>query len=142
MNDMATKQLTSFLGRGWAFPPRFDRDRAGVSMVSDEDDIRQSLVILLGTAVGERILEPTYGCQLHRFVFEPVDTTLRTQIEEYVRDAILYHEPRVVLERVQVTGDQNEGRLDITVDYRIPTINRRSNLVYPFYLEEASEGRP
>ena len=105
-------------------------------MAENEDDVRQSLHILLSTAVGERILEPKYGCNLRRFLFEPLDTTLRTYIKDVVRDAILYFEPRVVLERVSVEALSGEGQLIIGVEYQIPATNTRTNLVFPFYLRE------
>lgn len=132
---MATEQ-TSFLGRGWSFPPGFDRTTGKIEMATDEEDVRQSLHILLSTSIGERILEPRYGCNLSRFLFEPLDTSLRTYIKDVVRDAILYFEPRVVLERVQVKAESSEGRLIIDVEYRIPATNTRTNLVFPFYLGE------
>ena len=130
----------SFLGRGWSFPPNFDKSRGGVTLVSDEEDIKQSLAILLSTRFGERLLEPRYGCNLDRFQFEPLDTTLRTYIKDLVQDAILYFEPRVALEAVNLTTVPDEGRLDIEVSNFIPTTNNRDNLVFPFYLNEPTDG--
>jgi phage baseplate assembly protein W len=125
-----------FLGRGWSFPPAFDPN-TGVCMSTGERDIRESLQILLSTAVGERLLEPGYGCDLHRYVYEPLSASLQAEIEELVRSAILYYEPRIVLERVVVTAVAIEGRLDLHLNYRIPATNTRHNLVFPYYLREA-----
>lgn len=133
-------ERTSFLGRGWSFPPGFNRTTGRVEMSQDEEDVRQSLRILLSTTIGERILEPRYGCNLVRFLFEPLDTTLATYIKHLVRDAILYFEPRVVLEHVRTEVDSEEGRLIINLDYRIPATNTRTNLVFPFYLGEGTAG--
>ncbi|SDE09466.1 GPW/gp25 family protein [Kordiimonas lacus] len=124
----------TFFGRGWAFPPTFDRGRGGAEMVEKETDIRQSLHILLTTRVGERLLEPLYGCDLTRFLFEPIDTTLKTYMREVIRDAILYFEPRIKLKDIQLYAVPNEGRIDIELDYLIPTVNSRFNFVFPFYL--------
>ena len=132
----------SFLGRGWAFPPAFDRHSGETAMAEDETDIRQSLQILLSTQVGERILQPRYGCDLRRYVFEPLDATLKTYLFELVRDAILYFEPRIVAESIELETDALEGRLDIIVHYHIPSTNTRNNLVYPFYLDQAAGRAP
>jgi phage baseplate assembly protein W len=124
-----------FFGRGWGFPPAFDPN-IGVCMSSGERDIRESLQILLSTAVGERLLDPSYGCDLHRYVFEPLSASLEAEIYALVRSAILYYEPRIVLERVDVIG-VDQGRLELHLHYRIPATNTRHNLVFPYYLQEA-----
>lgn len=129
----------AFLGTGWAFPPTFDSFDHNVQMVSGETDIRESLWILFSTMIGERIMLPEYGSSLWRRVFQAINTTLLTQIQEDLRQAILQWEPRIEVERIEV-ADQNpiEGRLEIRVDYLIRTTNTRSNLVYPFYLNEGT----
>lgn len=132
----------SILGRGWGFPPTFDKAGATVRLVDEEEDVRQSLEILLSTRIGERLMQPRFGCNLDRFQFEPLDTTVRTYIKELVRDAILYFEPRVILESVTLTTVPDEGLLNIEVWYRIPATNSRNNLVYPFYIDEASNPAP
>ncbi len=130
---MATQNGT-FFGRGWAFPPQFDKASNSVQTVEKETDIKQSLIILLTTRVGERLLEPLYGCDLTRFLFEPIDTTLKTYMREVIRDAILYFEPRIKLIDIELHVLPNEGRIDIELDYLIPSVNSRTNLVFPFYL--------
>src|SRR4051812_749137 len=92
----------SFLGRGWSFPPTFDRAARGVQMLEQEADIASSLQILLSTARGERTMVPQYGCNLDEFVFEPLDTRMRTLLADKIESAILYHEPRIDLEQVLV----------------------------------------
>jgi phage baseplate assembly protein W len=129
----------SFLGTGWDFPPAFDRGPDGVRMVSDEDDIRSSLRILLSTTVGERRMQPKYGCNLQKLVFEPVDTTLTTSIKDLIRTAILYFEPRIILDNVVLVPIVLEGRIDIHVTYTVATTNTRYNFVYPFYRVEGTE---
>ena len=95
---------TSFLGSGWSFPPEFSRKRPGVVMVADETDIKQSLQILLSTALGERIMQPKYGCNLDDLLFEPLNTTVRTYIRGLVKQAILIYEPRISLNDVFIVG--------------------------------------
>ena len=129
----------SFLGRGWSFPPEFGPNGAEVAMVAGEEDIAQSLAILFGTALGERVMRETYGCDLSRYMFEEVDQSLLTSISGAVSDAILYHEPRIRLDGVDVSeSDQTEGLILIAVRYAVRASNTRFNMVYPFYLTEAA----
>jgi phage baseplate assembly protein W len=130
----------SFLGVGWGFPPEFTRGARSVKMIADEEDIRSSLEILLSTSVGERVMQPTYGCDLRRLLFEPLDTTLKAYVQDLIETAILYHEPRIRLHSVTLATTPEEGRLDITLDYTIMTTNSRYNYVYPFYKDEGAAG--
>ncbi len=130
---------SSFLGTGWSFPPTFDRGAKSVRMISDEEDIRSSLEILLSTQVGERVMQPKYGCNLDRLVFEPLDTSLQAYMKDLIRTAILYFEPRIILDDVKLEPFPLEGRIDIQIDYTVAATNTRSNFVFPFYKEEGSE---
>lgn len=131
-----------FLGRGWSFPPAFDAATAEVRMVEAETDIRQSLGILFSTLPGERIMQPRYGCALHTMVFEGVNDTLVTQLETLLADAILYYEPRIRLEAINISREsQLDGLLLISLDYTVIQTNTRSNMVYPFYLLEGTNVR-
>ncbi len=131
----------SFLGRGWAFPPSFSKTTGTVALVSDEEDIRQSLHILLSTSLGERVMQPDYGCNLDDYVFEGLNSTTIGYIKERVANSILYYEPRIVVEKIEVTSagsaDNLEGRFLIDLTYSIPGTNSRFNYVYDFYKNEA-----
>jgi len=128
---------TSFLGKGWSFPPTFDNPGAGVQMLRGEDDIQSSLQVLLSTRLGERVMQPTFGCNLDVMLFELLDTTLKTEIRNLVERAILYFEPRIDLEKVDIDAQNDlNGVILITVNYIIRSTNTRGNLVYPFYLSE------
>ena len=129
----------SFLGSGWSFPPMFSRTAKELILTSDEEDIKKSLEILLSTTIGERFLQPLYGCNLEQYVFEPLNATISTEIRLTVKNAIELFEPRLKLLAVKLdAGFINEGRVDIAVEYEIITTNTRHNLVYPFYLNEAN----
>lgn len=129
----------SFLGTGWSFPPTFSRYTYSVEMVRDERDIRESLWILFSTALGERIMLPNYGSDLWGMVFQSVTTTFKTKLAETIRDAILYWEARISVDEISVQPDATtDGLVLITVNYTIRKTNVRSNLVYPFYLQEAT----
>jgi len=129
-----------FLGRGWGFPPNFTRSGKRALMVSGEEEIRQALRILFGTAPGERVMHPTYGCGLKRLVFEGMSAATLAEVKAVVERAVLFHEPRVILHEVSVAvADPTGGRLAITLDYTIRSTNTRSNMVYPFYLLEGTD---
>ncbi|EOR94501.1 GPW/gp25 family protein [Arcticibacter svalbardensis MN12-7] len=129
----------SFLGRGWSFPPTFSKKTNEVLMTSDEEDINKSLEILLSTTIGERFLQPLYGCNLENYVFEAMSASTETQIKITVKNAILMFEPRIKLLVVTLLDDFiTEGRIDISVNYEVINTNTRYNLVYPFYLNEAN----
>lgn len=134
------KEEKSFLGRGWAFPPGFSLATKTTLLVSEEEDIQQSLTILLSTRLGERIMQPQYGCNLHTVVFEKADKSTITYLRDAIESAILYHEPRIkVIEiRVGAEPDQKE-RIFIDIIYLVRATNTRSNLVYPFSLTEATD---
>lgn len=128
----------SFLGTGWAFPPRFTKEY-GVEMVSQEEDIAQSLIILLSTTPGERLFRFDYGCNIRQWVFEEMNLSNETLIIESIEQAILFFEPRIDVEHIALdTKDELEGILWIMIDYRIRETNSRSNMVYPYYFKEGT----
>lgn len=139
MMDKAT--ANSFLGTGWSFPPEFNKDSRNVAMVSSVEDIEQSLNILLSTTLGERVMQPKYGCDLSSYVFEALNSSVIGYIKDRVKNAILYYEPRIIADKIDVTGDGSfdliEGRFIISIEYTIPETNSRFNYVYDYYKNEA-----
>jgi len=134
---MAENSNPDFLGTGWSFPPTFSKAEQGVQMVSAEEDIQQSLEILLSTRPGERVMHPEYGCNLDIMLFEPLTTTLITYVSDMIRTSILYFEPRIDLLKVDINAQQaTEGLILIEIHYIIRSTNSRYNYVYPFYLPE------
>jgi len=131
----------SFLGKGWAFPPAFNIATGTVEMVRDEEDIRQSLYILLSTSLGERVMQPDYGCNLNDYVFDGLSSSTIGYIKERVANSILYYEPRIVVDKIEVTSagssDNLEGNFLIDISYSVPGTNSRFNYVYNFYKNEA-----
>lgn len=127
----------NFLGQGWAFPPEFHAGITPTEMVSADDDIRQSLSILLSTRKGERIMRPDFGCDLHELVFRNMGLTSRTQLTEAIEKAVLYNEPRITLNEILLdTSEEPNGILRITLNYTVRMTNTRTNMVYPYYYEE------
>lgn len=123
-----------FLGTGWSFPPAFDRDLAAVAMTSGVLDIERSLEIIFSTTLGERVMNPTFGCALDGMIFEPMTTGNVAYLENLLKTAILYHEPRIDADEIDVRPDDLAGTLWLSVSYTVRTTNSRFNFVYPFYL--------
>ena len=125
-----------FLGVGWTYSVRTKLDR-NIAMSQFEDDIREAILIILGTAKGERVMRPDFGCGIHDLVFAPINTATITLVQNSVREALTVYEPRIELMRVEVLSDRaDEGKLLVDMDYRVRSTNNRFNLVYPFYLKE------
>jgi len=129
-----------FIGKGWSFPPEFNKIENEVVMTTDIEEINNSLRILFSTALGERVMFSGFGCDLQEFLFGDIDLTLKTQIKDLVREAIILYEPRIDILFIDVDqGDDLQGELLIQVDYQIRNTNTRSNLVFPFYKGEATQ---
>ncbi|MEM9835008.1 MAG: GPW/gp25 family protein [Bacteroidota bacterium] len=132
----------NFLGTGWSFPPTFLRPVRGVAMTSGEEDIQRSLEVLLATALGERVMEPGYGSNMEDLVFESMDTGTQTLLFDRIETAILYHESRIEVEKIELdTSRLTEGVMLVIISYRVRSTNSRYNYVYPFYQTEGSEIR-
>lgn len=133
------RTTSSFLGTGWGFPPSFSAGGAEVELVSGAQDIHQSLHILLSTRLGERPMQESYGCNLDDVVFKAIDHMLVSRISALISDAVVRHEPRVELQDIDVSQDPDDaGVLRIRLAYRVLATNSRYNMVFPFYLNEAS----
>ena len=129
----------SFLGTGWSFPPEFDGTTQEVRTVTAEEDIKQSLYILFSTTPGERVMQPSYGCNLRAMVFEHMTASVETAIKDTIEKAVLFFEPRIDLDFVDLdTSEIEQGILNILVGYTVRETNARSNMVYPFYLQEGT----
>ncbi len=132
MADMQNDK--AFLGVGWAFPIQVDAE-GEIALASFEEDIRQSILIIAGTALGERVMRPDFGAGLQRLVFEPVSAATMALVKHQVETALIDWEPRIDLSEVLVTAP-TPGQLLIEVLYRVRATNTFYNLVFPFYLME------
>ena len=129
----------SFLGRGWSFPVSFSLESKQVSLSQDEQDIKESLIILLNTTLGERVMRPDYGANMEDLLFEALNVTTANMIANRIKQAILYHEPRIKTEDIDLRPDYEEGRIEVLVSYLIIATNNRRNLVYPYLFTEATD---
>jgi len=125
-----------FLGTGWGFPVDTD-NRGDVAVSSANDDIRESIRIILGTAKGERLMRPEFGCDIHEHLFSAATPATLNLIESSVREALVRWEPRIDIESIEArTDDAEPNKVLIEIDYHVRTTNSLSNMVYPFYLTE------
>jgi len=123
------------LGVGWKFPCRIN-ERGGVAVSLYEEKVKESIRIILGTAKGERVMRPEFGCGIHDFVFSTIDTSTLTLIRSSVKEALITWEPRIEVLDVDTSTERiSEGLLMIRIDYRIRATNTEFNLVFPFYLK-------
>jgi len=133
------KDLKSFLGTGWSFPPSFNKHTKSVDMVSDEIDISQSLKIILFTDLGSRIMRPDFGSDVKNFTFESINKGSIARLSDVVEGAINRHEPRIDLEKVDIDhSNAVDGKLLIQLTFMIKSVNVRTNVVFPFYIKEGT----
>jgi len=123
------------LGKGISLPLKIN-SRGGIEKAQQEEKIRQSILVILGTQHGERKMRPNFGCNLKSLLFAPNNATTANLARFYVEEGLKKWEPRIQLEEVVIENDNREGCLLITIHYRIKTTNEANNLVYPFYLQQ------
>lgn len=125
-----------FLGTGWAFPVA--ATTAGqIALAPLEESIRESILLIIGTAKGERVMRPTFGCGIHDLVFAPNDSTTAALVSFAVREALIDWEPRIEVLTVQAMSEPEAGNtLLVHIQYRVRSTNNIFNLVYPFYLDK------
>jgi phage baseplate assembly protein W len=135
---MANLESKAFLGIGWQFPVQ-PAANGEMALALFEQDIREAIGIILGTAQGERVMRPDFGAGLQSLVFEPISATTTALVAHRVEEALVTWEPRIDNVTVDVTADPPQGRLLIDVRYRVRSTNTFYNLVYPFYLVEGEK---
>jgi phage baseplate assembly protein W len=124
----------SFLGRGWKYPVEIDRS-GGIAMSDLEESIRQSILIILGSAPGERVMRPHFGCEIHELIFAPNNASTAGMAAHYATESLQKWEPRIdEVEAEAEPSPDDPNRLDIHIKYKIRATNSPRNLVYPFYL--------
>ncbi len=127
----------SFLGVGWKFPVDLDR-RRGIAMSQFEENIEESILVILGTSLGERLMRPDFGCAVHDLVFAPNNSNTHGLVIYYVTEALNKWEPRIQALKVDCDIDpQALNKVDTKVEYQVIATNNTYNLVYPFYLQKS-----
>lgn len=130
-----TPDSKAFLGRGWAFPVATNA-RSAIAMAEYEEDVREAILIILGTDPGERVMRPDFGAGLRTLAFEPINTNTMALAKHRVEQALILWEPRIDSVAVEVSAQPPLGLLEIGIRYRVRRTNTFYNLVYPFYMQE------
>lgn len=130
-----------FLGKGLKFPLQVDPRTGKFAMVSQEEDIREAIGIILNTVRGERVMRPGFGSNVIEYTFSAASSSMLQSIAYEVREQLLLQEPRIVdVEVICSEMNRMSGAIVIEVSYTVRSTNNRYNHVYPFYMTEGSEG--
>ena len=111
--------LASTTDFGWRFPPTFSLGGKGIEKTWGDQDLQDSLGILLATRPGEHPIYPDFGCSLEDFMFQQMDQNMINIIQHRISRSIRKYEQRIDLESVDVEPDEAEGKLIIRVNYII-----------------------
>ena len=131
--------MKDFLGRGIAFPMGVDAYGA-LRTSAHEESVAEAVRLILGTAKGERVMRPEFGCAIHDLVFHPVSANTCALISLYTRESLVKWEPRVEDIQVQAYPDRTQENLIlINMQYRVRRTNNMQNLVYPFFLRREQD---
>jgi phage baseplate assembly protein W len=135
MNDKSK----AFLGRGWKFPVGVDPISGQIAMSAYEQDIRESIRIIIVTAPGERLMRPDFGCGAHDLVFASISRITIGLVESRVRECLTKFEPRIDIVSLDVSAaNADRGQLIVNLNYRVRETNNEFNLVFPFFLREGT----
>jgi len=125
-----------FLGTGWKYPLSTDSN-GRIAVSRHEECIKESILIILETAKGERLMRPDFGCSIHEYAYSTKDTLNLHLIENAVYEALVQWEPRIEVLGIKTSNESTQdGKLLISIDYKVRASNTQFNLVYPFYLNE------
>lgn len=124
----------SALGKGFRFPV-VPGEGGGLDYAEGPDKVRQSIHLVLDTEPGERIMRPTFGCGLRRYLMKPNTVATRALIQRDVERSLSTWEPRIQLTAVSVTPGEDPALVYIAIAYVHVRDRKPGNLVYPLYLE-------
>jgi phage baseplate assembly protein W len=122
-----------FVGRGWAFPPALSPG-GSVQLRGGGAELDGAIRMILGTAPGERVMRPEFGCAIWENVFDPLTARTLGMIEQRAREALARWEPRIDLSTLVANAHPDAGVVEIEIGYRVKATNEYRNLVYPFYV--------
>ncbi|HMW69273.1 MAG TPA: GPW/gp25 family protein [Nitrosomonas sp.] len=121
------------LGRGVAFPLQLAGGIVGTNAY--ENQVKQSILLILQTTPGERMMRPDFGAGMETLAFEPMSAITTALAQHRIQEALDRFEPRINVLNVTVNTEQSEGKLMVDIQYRVTRTGSVFNLVYPFYIE-------
>lgn len=129
-----SEENNDILGRGWEFPPRFDKTLGGVSMLDGEADVQNSIEVIIHTKLGERIFRDEFGSKIYELLFEPLNENMKTYMKEGLKLSLELNEPRIDVRDIRLDQpNPGLGKVDISITYSLIETNETKNLVVPFY---------
>lgn len=118
----------AIFGRGMSFPPRVGAD-GHVAWSQGEQNVRESMRVILMTELRERLQLPEFGAGLAHFLFEPNTAATRFLIQERIGEALVRWEPRIRLDSVLVEPDPNDPEAALaSIAYRLVATQQRERL--------------
>lgn len=129
-----SKQRRPFVGQGVSFPLQVTR-QGSLALSAEDLNIRESMVIILMTDLGERVYRPNFGCRLSELAFAPMNRETLTLMRIWVQEALEQWEPRIIVRQVLTLPRQEEGRVDLMIQYEIRATHDPRSMVFPFYLK-------
>lgn len=130
----------NFLGTGWSFPPSFARQGKHIELSSGNEDVEQSIRILLSTLPGERVMREDFGCDLSRYSFSSVNMGTITGIQESLSRSLNMYEKRIRVSSIYIDVDsENPERLSINLEYFLLETNTIHSMIFPFYLQGTNQ---
>ena len=136
---MDEREKRAFLGTGFHFPLEIDETTGRFRMSSEEENIKESIRLILMTGKGERVMRPEFGCGLKQLIYESMDYGTMVQMEQEIKSALERWEPRIEGIEVSVTPGEEKNALMIRIAFRVRATNNPYNYVFPFFLQEGFE---
>lgn len=139
MVNLANRQLgRPYLGQSLGFPLQVN-PQGSIDLSAEEQNIRESIYIILLTQWGERVYRPNFGCRLSELMFAPITSETLMLMRIYIQEALEVWEPRIIVDEVLAEPDSLLGRVDLTINYRLQTTYEPRSIVFPFYLQPEPE---
>ncbi len=129
-----------FLGRGISFPIRVEENTGRVVVSGEEENIKESIRIILNTRKGERVRNPEFGCGIYDYAFGTMDYMTLSAMKREVEQSLVYWEPRIENIYVKLEPDESNGIINISISYVVRSTNNPFNMVFPFYINEGFGG--
>ena len=132
-----------YLGAGMKFPPQVNKATGRFMLSSKEENVKESIYLILMTQKTERFMRPEYGSSILSYAFADTGETMLALMQQELEEDILKNEPRVDDVTIRIDAQSRSGCLIIYIDYRLRGSSIRDNMLFPFYLsgepEEESE---
>ncbi|MDD6332252.1 MAG: GPW/gp25 family protein [Clostridium sp.] len=132
-----------YLGTGMKFPPQVNKATGRFVLSSQEENVKESIYLILMTQKTERFMRPEFGSEILSYAFADTSETMLALMQRELERDILQNEPRVENVTIRMDAKSRSGYLMIYIDYQLRGSSIRDNMVFPFYLsgepEEESE---